>query len=119
MITIEGIEKLVGEQFRTRTIDKVTIAKRYKDDSDSYVFHFKAEPLNSARYTMAYQKWEDEFKVYLYRRPTDNGMYELFWMGLHGVTCQELYKEDIMDYQNFIAHLGAVVERGRNYWRNL
>lgn len=119
MITIEGIDKLVGEQFRTRTIERVSNAKRYNEDVDCYVFHFKAESLNSGRNPNRYKQWEDGFEVYLHRHPTDNGIYELFWMGLHGVTCQELYKEDILDYQNFIAHLGAVVQRGRNYWGSL
>ena len=118
VITIDGITKLVGEQFRTRTIEKITTAKRYSELSDSYVFHFAPIQLNGSRNPNSYKQWEDEFEVYLHRHP-NNGIYELFWMGLHGVTCQELYKEDIMDIQTFIGHLGLVVERGRNYWRSL
>jgi len=118
VIQIDGINKLVGEQFRTRTIEKVTQANRYGKGSDSYVFHFAPIPYNNPK-NGAYKIWEDGFEVYLSRYPDPNGIYELFWMGLHGVTCQQLYKEDITDYQNFIAHLGAVVERGRNYWRSL
>jgi hypothetical protein len=119
VLNISGIDKLVGEQFRTRTIQKVSEAKRYGPNSDCYVFHFAPILINGSRNPRHTKQWEDSFEVYLYRHPNDSGIYELFWMGLHGVTCQELYKEDIVDYQNFIAHLGAVVERGRNYWRSL
>lgn len=119
VIQIDGINKLVGEQFRTRTIERVSNAKRYNEVDDSYVFHFAPILTNVLTNPNRYKKWEDGFEVYLSRYPDPNGIYELFWMGLHGVTCQQLYKEDITDYQNFIAHLGAVVERGRNYWRSL
>lgn len=119
VITIDGIDKLVGEQFRTRTIEKVTNAKRYGPNSDCYVFHFASIPYTSPKTGAQYKRWEDGFEVYLYRHSDDNGIYELFWMGLHGVTCQQLYKRDITDFDTFTGHLGLVVERGRNYWRSL
>lgn len=117
VIQIEGISKLVGEQFRTRTLQKITTAKRYGEKSDSYVFHFA--PILTNKTKSGFQQWEDSFEVYLSRYPDPNGIYELFWMGLHGVTCQQLDKRDIMDFNTFIGHLGLVVERGRNYWRSL
>ncbi len=116
VIVIEGINKLVGFQFRTRTIQKITNTKRYGEKSDSYVFHFA--PILTNVLTNPKQ-WEDSFEVYLSRYPDPNGIYELFWMGLHGVTCQQLYKEDITDFDTFTGHLGLVVERGRNYWKSL
>ena len=117
VIQIEGINKLVGEEFRTRTIQKVSTTKRYGEKSDSYVFHFAPILVNQPKNT--YKQWEDGFEVYLSRYPDPNGIYELFWMGLHGVTCQYLDKRDIMDFNTFAGHLGLVVEMGRNYWRSL
>ena len=119
VIRIDGIDKLVGEQFRARIIEKVSHAKRYGEKSDSYVFHFASIPLNGSRNPNRYKQWEDGFEVYLSRYPDPNGIYELFWMGLHGVTCQQLDKRDITDFDTFNGHLGLVVERGRNYWRSL
>ena len=116
VIQIEGINRLVGEQFRTRTIQKITNTKRYGEKSDSYVFHFA--PILTNVLTNS-KKWEDSFEVYLTRYPDPNGIYELFWMGLHGVTCQQLYKEDITDFDTFTGHLGLVVDRGRKYWASL
>jgi hypothetical protein len=119
VLNISGIDKLVGEQFRTRTIQKVTNAKRYGEKSDAYVFQFAPILTNVLTNPNRYKQWEDGFEVYLSRYPDPNGIYELFWMGLHGVTCQQLDKRDIMDFDTFTGHLGLVVERGRNYWRNL
>ena len=116
VIVIEGINKLVGEQFRTRTIQKITTTKRYGDNAGVYVFHFA--PILTNVLTNPKQ-WEDSFEVYLSRYPDPNGIYELFWMGLHGVTCQQLYKEDITDFDTFTGHLGLVVDRGRKYWASL
>lgn len=117
VIQIEGINKLVGEKFRTRTIQKISTTKRYGENSDSYVFHFAPILVNKTKTT--YQQWEDSFEVYLSRTPNYSGIYELFWMGLHGVTCVELYKEDIKNFHNFMASIGVVVERGRKYWESL
>jgi len=119
VIVIEGINKLVGEQFRTRTIQKITTTKRYGDNAGVYVFHFAPILTNVPKNPNRYRQWEDSFEVYLSRYPDPNGIYELFWMGLHGVTCQQLYKEDITDFDTFTGHLGLVVERGRNYWKSL
>ena len=119
VITIDGIDKLVGEQFRTRTIQKITTTKRYGENAGVYVFHFAPILTNVPKNPNRHKQWEDSFEVYLSRCPDPNGIYELFWMGLHGVTCQHLERRDIMDYQTFIAHLGAVVQRGRNYWGSL
>jgi len=44
------------------------------------------------------------------------GKYELFWMGLHGVTCMELDWTDIQKFPTFIGCIGIVIERGKRYW---
>ncbi len=119
VIQIEGINRLVGEQFRTRTIQKITTTKRYGDNAGVYVFHFAPILTNVPKNPNRYRQWEDSFEVYLSRYPDPNGIYELFWMGLHGVTCQQLYKEDITDFDTFTGHLGLVVDRGRKYWASL
>jgi len=113
VLNISGINKLTGHIFHNRTIQKVSLAARYGVDSSSYVFHFPEIP--HYNYGSTYKQWEDEFEIHLYRRPK-NGKYELFWMGLHGVTCMELGWKDIQNFSTFISSLGMVVERGKRYW---
>ena len=115
VLNISGIDKLVGHHFHNRTIQKVTLAERFGKESASYVFHFPAIPFTGPINPNRYAKWEDKFEVHLCRYPK-NKMYELFVMGLHGVTCQELYWEDIQNFPNFIASFGVVVGRSKRYW---
>ncbi len=114
VLNISGISKLTGNTIHTRTIEKVTIAERYGDGSTSYVFHFPPIP-NSKRSPLGLKSWEDDFEIHLYRTPKNN-RYELFWMGLHGVTCIELSWNDIKNFDTFITSLYMVVERGKKYW---
>ena len=114
VLNISGINKLVGHHFHNRTVEKATIAKRYGNGSTSYVFHFPATP-NYIPNPTGVSKWENEFEIHLYRTPK-GGKYELFWMGLHGVTCMELSWKDIQNFSTFISSLGMVVERGKRYW---
>jgi len=115
VLNISGINKLIGNTIHARTIGKVFIAERYGDGSTSYVFHFTPIP-NSKRNPSGLKSWEDEFEIHLYRTPKD-GKYELFWMGLHGVTCTELSWNDVKNFDGFIASLCMVVERGKKYWK--
>ena len=115
VLNIKGIDKLIGQSFHNRTIEKVTMAKRWSNESASYVFHFPAIPYSGPTNPNRYKMWHDEFEVHLCRYPKGK-VYELFVMGLHGVTCLELYKEDIQNFSNFIASFGVVVGRSKRYW---
>ena len=112
-LNISCLDKIVGHQICNRKIEKVSIANRYRGDTTSYVFHFPEIP--HYNYGNTYKQWESEFEVHLYRTPKNN-KYELFWMGLHGVTCAELSKEDIGNFDKFIEGLVVVVQRGKQYW---
>jgi len=114
VLNISGINKLLGHTFHNRTVVKVSIAERYGDGSSSYVFHFSPIP-NSKQDPLGLKSWEDDFEIHLYRTPKNN-RYELFWMGLHGVTCTELSWNDIQTLPTFTAALSMVVERGKRYW---
>ena len=114
VLNISGINKLISHTFHNRTVVKVSIAERYGDGSSSYVFHFSPIP-NSKQDPLGLKSWEDDFEIHLYRTAKNN-RYELFWMGLHGVTCTELSWNDIQNLSTFTAALGMVVERGKRYW---
>jgi len=115
VLNISGINKLIGNTIHTRTIGKVFIAERYGDGSTSYVFHFSPIP-EWKRDPSGLKSWGDDFEIHLYRTPKNN-RYELFWMGLHGVTCTELSWDDVKNFDGFIASLCMVVERGKKYWK--
>lgn len=115
VLNIKGIDKLIGQSFHNRTIQNVTMATRWGKESASYVFHFPAIPYSGSTNPNRYKMWHDEFEVHLCRYPKGK-VYELFVMGLHGVTCLELYKEDIQNFSNFIASFGVVVGRSKRYW---
>ncbi len=115
MVTIEGINKLTGHHFHNRTIERVTTEKNGKVSSDAYIFYFPAIPYTT-RKSNSYKQWEDEFEVYLYRNPNGWGKYELFVMGLHGVTVKHLDLKDIKNFGHFITFIGEVVRKGKKYW---
>ncbi len=116
VLNIEGINKLTGHHFHNRTIEKVTTEKGRIEASDAYVFHFPAIPYKT-RKPNSYKQWEDEFQIYLYRNPNGWGRYELFWMGLHGVTVEHLNLEDIKKFGHFTAYIGEVIRKGKKYWQ--
>ena len=115
VITIDGINKLVGHHFHNRTIQKITTERRFGKGSDSYVFHFPSipGPRNSTSYGT--KDWVDEFEVHLCRYPK-KGKYELYVMGLAGVTCQELNFSDILKFSEFLGAMGVVIGRAKKYW---
>ena len=115
VLNISGIHKLKGHLLHNRELVDITLVERWGKTSASYVFHFPAIPFTGPINPNRYAKWEDKFEVHLCRHPK-NKMYELFVMGLHGVTCFELYWEDIQNFSNFIASFGVVVGRGKKYW---
>jgi|LauGreDrversion4_2_1035121.scaffolds.fasta_scaffold263801_4 hypothetical protein len=113
VITIDNIRKLVGCHFHNRTIQDISLSERFGKGSASYVFHFDAIP---SIHVSLNKKWEDEFEVHLYRSPKQNGKYELFVMGLHGVTCEELYWKDIQNFSEFYSYIYLVIGRAKKYW---
>lgn len=107
VITIDGIHKLKGHIFCNRTIESVTSEDHF--NNPVYVFHFP--PINGG----GYLKWENDFRIFLYREPK-NGTYEMYWMGLHSVTCQRLDISEIRNFQTFYSYLEKVVRLGKQYW---
>ena len=115
VLNISGINKLTGHHFHNRTIEKVTTEKGRIESANAYVFHFPAIPYKTKK-PNSYKQWEDEFRVHLYRTPNSFGKYELFWMGLHGVTVEYLDLDDIKKFGYFIACIHEVVRKGKKYW---
>ena len=115
VLNIEGIDKLTGHHFHNRTIEKITVEKGELVNGSSYVFHFPAIPFIT-KTNSPYKQWEDSFKIYLYRNPNVSGKYELFWMGLHGVTIEYLDVDDIKKFGYFVACMHEVVRKGKKHW---
>lgn len=116
VITIDGINKLVGHHFHNRTIQKITTERRFGKGSDSYVFHFPSisGPRNSTSYGT--KDWVDEFEVHLYRNPDKSGKYELYVMGLASVTCQQLSWSELLKFSEFLGAMEVVIGRAKRYW---
>lgn len=110
VITIDGIQKMKGHLFCNREIIDVTTEKHF--GSWYYIFYFNELP-NSNDTSLT--KWENAFDVRLKREPK-NGMYELYWMGLHGVTCQQLHKSEIQNFSTFYSYFEKVIKLGKTYW---
>jgi len=110
VITIDGVQKLKGHLFCGREIERVTAETLFK--SKNYVFHFP--PIEGYTPT-AYSQWEDAFAIHLVREPKE-GIYQLYWMGLHSVTCQQLNKEYIENFNTFYSYFEKVVRLGKGYW---
>lgn len=115
VITIDGINKLVGHHFHDRTIQKITTERRFGKKSDSYVFYFPSIPGPRNPISYGGRDWVDEFEVHLCRYPK-NGKYELYVMGLANVTCQELNWSDILKFSEFLGAMGVVIGRAKKYW---
>lgn len=115
VLNIDGIQKLKGHLFHNREVEKVSIAERFGRDSASYVFHFGSCPIHTPKPSQRLKQWGDPFEVYLGRYP-QNGIYELFVMGLHGITCQHLYWSEIQNFSEFHSAMGIVIGRAKKYW---
>lgn len=111
VITIDGIQKMKGHLFCGREIMDVKSEKWFS--TNHYVFKFDSLPEYDPK--VAYTSWEDSFTIHLTREPK-NGMYELYWMGLHGVTCQQLHKSEIERFSTFHSYFETVIRLGKGYW---
>ena len=109
VITIDGIQKMKGHLFCGREIVNVTAERHF--GTQHYIFHFPS--LDDSQQHLPV--WENSFKVHLVREQK-NGSYELYWMGLHGVTCQRLDKSEIQNFHTFYSYFEKVIRLGKTYW---
>lgn len=110
VLNIDGIQKMNHNIFCGREIVKIETADHF--GTKHYVFHFDCLP---GYQPGPFPTWEDKFAIHLVREPK-NGSYELFWMGLHGVTRKFLDIEDIKNFSAFYNHFVKVVQLGKMYW---
>jgi hypothetical protein len=112
-LVIEGLDKLRHYTHHGRKISDIRIDKRQPGtNSASYVFTFP--PIGNGL-----DGWNKKMEVYLCKYPTPNEQYELFVMGLHGVTCDYLELKQIRDIDIFQAHIISVMNRAKTYWESL
>ena len=122
-LVIEGLNKLVLKTFSGRKISDITVKNRTRKSipqDTAYVFTIKELPKPHQSKPNAIGKcWEDEFEVWLSKFPNAYGKYELFVMGLHGVTCSYLDLKQIRDIDVFQCHFISTVDRAKTYWESL
>jgi hypothetical protein len=118
-LVIDGITKLIYHTYHGRKIgdirvDKrhIRVDKRHAARDTSYVFTFP--PIGKGL-----TGWDKELEVYLCKYPTPNEEYELFVMGLHGVTCIYLKIDEIKDIKVFQTYMVLVIDKAKRYWETL
>ena len=112
-LVIEGITKLIYRTYHGRKIEDIRIDKREPStNSASYVFTFP--PIGNGL-----NGWNKKMEVYLCKFPDPNDKYELFVMGLHGVTCHWLELEEIKDINVFQVHIISTMTKAKKYWESL
>jgi hypothetical protein len=111
-LVIDGITKLIQRTYHSRKIKDIRIDTRQPGRDASYVFTFPPidNPLDG---------WNKKMEVYLCKYPTPDEKYELFVMGLHGVTCHYLELEEIKDIIVFQVHIIATMSKAKKYWETL
>lgn len=119
-LIIDGLNKLSFKTFDGRKISKIEIGHRRFHNEKSYVFTFGEIPKNPQSHTNAIGPgWESEFEVWLHKTPNTDGRHQMFVMGLHGVTCYKVPKEELISLDKFTTALGVVVSRGKRFWENI
>ena len=108
-LVIEGLDKLIWSTYVQRKISDIQVDTRQIGRDASYVFTFP--PINNLL-----KGWNKELEVYLCKFPEGSGRYELFVMGLHGMTCDYLELKQIRDIDIFQAHIISVMGRAKQYW---
>jgi hypothetical protein len=111
-LVIEGLDKLRHYTHHGRKLSDIRIDKRNAARAASYVFTFP--PIGNGL-----DGWNKKMEVYLCKFPEGSGRYELFVMGLHGVTCDYLELKQIRDIDIFQAHIISVMNRAKTYWETL
>ena len=112
VITIKNVDKIVGTEIYGRTLTAAIPTQRY--GTDSYVFTFSEFHLREPQQPNRSFDWSAPFSIYLYREPK-NGKYELFWMGLHGVTVQYLTYEQIKSFDTIQNSMKRIIELAWEY----
>jgi hypothetical protein len=108
-LVIDGITKLIWHTYDGRKISDIRIDKRNGARAASYVFTFPS--IDSTL-----DGWNRELEVYLCKFPDGSGRYELFVMGLHGVTCHYLELKEVKDIKVFQTYMALVVDKAKQYW---
>jgi hypothetical protein len=108
-LVIDGITKLIYHTYDGRKISDIRIDKRNGARAASYVFTFPS--IDSTL-----DGWNRELEVYLCKFPDGSGRYELFVMGLHGVTCHYLERDEIKDMNSFHNHMISTMFKAKQYW---
>ena len=122
-LIIDGLHKLISKTFVGRKISDIRVENRTKKTTPqdtAYVFTFKELPKpHQSKPNGMGKSWESEFEVYLSKFPNAYGKYELFAMGLHGVTCKEMEINDIKSLDVFSLAMDIVIQRAKEYWESL
>jgi len=108
-LVIEGLDKLIFRTYHERKIGNIRIDKRNGARAASYVFTFPS-------IDVALEGWNRELEVYLCKFPEGSGRYELFVMGLHGVTCHYLELDEIKDMNSFHNSMISTMFKAKQYW---
>ena len=111
-LVIEGLDKLILYTYVQRKISDIRVDNKGVGRDASYVFTFP--PIDSE-----IDGWRNKMEVYLCKFPTSNDVYELFVMGLHGVTCSYLDLKQIRNIDIFQAHFISTMDRAKTYWESL
>ena len=111
-LVIDGLDKLMVSTYVQRKISDIRIDSRQISRDASYVFTFP--PIDNP-----IDGWNKKLEVYLCKFPTPDGVYELFVMGLHGMTCSYLELKQIRDIEIFQAHIISTMIRAKTYWESL
>lgn len=110
MLVIQNIGKMNGISVVGREIDNITVTQYF--GKPVYIFNFREigpkQPVSC---------WDNAFQVHLIREAV-NGVYELYWYGLHQRTYLDLSKDDISDYKQFLYKISMVVLAGKHYFEN-
>ena len=110
-LVIDGITKLIHRTYHGRKIENIRIDTRQPGRDSSYVFTFP--PIDSI------DGWNKKMEVYLCKYPDTNGKYELFVMGLHGVTCYYLERKEIKDMDSFHNYMVSTIFKAKTYWETI
>ena len=112
-LVIEGLDKIRRTTYHARTISDIHIDKRGRySNATSYVFTFP--PIGNGL-----EGWNKKMEVYLCKFPDPNNKYELFVMGLHGVTCYYLERDEIKDFEKFHNYMVSTMFKAKFYWESL
>jgi hypothetical protein len=110
-LVIKGIDKLVGTEIFGRKITKLEVKERFGAGSKCYSF-----TVDGRKGDVAPDKdWGSEFEVVLSKFPK-NGIYELFVMGWHGVTCVNILKEELANKDVFISYFEDALYKLKKYY---